>query len=30
MTTSPTVILVHGAFAYVSGYSGVVQRLRSL
>ena len=29
MTTNPTVILVHGAFADASGYSGVVQRLRS-
>jgi pimeloyl-ACP methyl ester carboxylesterase len=29
MTSSPTVVLVHGAFADASGYGGIIQRLRS-
>jgi len=29
MTASPTVILVHGAFADASGYAGVIRRLQS-
>src|ERR1700722_362985 len=29
MTPSPTVILVHGAFADASGYAGVIRRLQA-
>src|SRR5260370_10607059 len=29
MTTSPTVVLVHGAFADASGYGGVIRRLQA-
>ena len=29
MASSPTVVLVHGAFADASGYAGVIQELQS-
>ena len=30
MTETPTVILVHGAFADASGYAGVIRRLQAM
>ncbi|HEV3405443.1 MAG TPA: alpha/beta hydrolase, partial [Candidatus Dormibacteraeota bacterium] len=29
MSTSPTVVLVHGAFADASGYAGVIRELQA-
>ncbi len=30
MASSPTVVLVHGAFSDASGYGGVIRRLQSI
>jgi pimeloyl-ACP methyl ester carboxylesterase len=30
MTTKPTIVLVHGAFADGSSWDGVIERLRSV